>query len=60
VSLSRILAECIGSQIRLQHCQVHKLARVVSNLAAAEQRPIQGAISRGFALPDLALVRAAL
>ena len=59
-SLSWILTECFGSQIRLQHCQMHKLARVVSNLATAEQRPIQGAITRAFALPDLALARAAL
>ncbi|MDE2826782.1 MAG: hypothetical protein OXL40_05655 [Bacteroidota bacterium] len=59
-SLSRILTECIGSQIRLQHCQMHKPARVVSNLATAEQRPIQGAISRALALPDLALARAGL
>ena len=47
-SLSRIMTECIGSQIRPQHCQMQKLARVVSNLAAAEQRPIQGAISRAL------------
>lgn len=59
-SLTQILTECFGSQIRLQHCQMHKLARVVSYLAAAEQRPIQGAITRAFALPDLALARAAL
>ena len=59
-SLSRILTECTGSQIRLQHCQMHKPARLVSNLAAAEQRPIQGAITRALALPDLALARAAL
>ena len=39
---------------------MHKLARVVSYLAAAEQRPIQGAITRAFALPDLVLARAAL
>ena len=39
---------------------MHKLARIVSNLAAAEQRPIQGAITRALALPDLALARAAL
>ena len=57
---SWILTECFGSQIRLQHCQMRKLARMVSNLAAAEQRPIQGAITRAFALPDLALARAAL
>ena len=39
---------------------MHKLARVVSNLAAAEQLPIQGAITRVYALPDLALARAGL
>ena len=39
---------------------MHKLARVVSYLAAAEQRPIQGAITRAFAPPALALARAAL
>ena len=39
---------------------MHKLARVVSYLAAAEQRPIQGVITRAFALPDLALARAVL
>ena len=44
-SFARILNDCIGSQIRLQHCQMHKLARVVSNLATAEQRTIQGPIT---------------
>ena len=39
---------------------MHKLARLVSNLAAAEQRSIQGATTRALALPDLALARAAL
>jgi len=39
---------------------MHKLARVVSYLAAAEQLPIQGAITRAFALPDLALAHAVL
>ena len=39
---------------------MHKLARVVSYLVAAEQRPIQGATTHALALPDLALARARL
>ena len=59
-SLCRVLTECFGQQIRLQHCQMHKRARVISYLAVPEQRLIQGAMTRAFAIPDLALARASL
>ena len=58
--LCRVLTECFGQQIRLQHCQMHKRARVISYLAVPEQRLIQGAMTRAFAIPDLALARASL
>ena len=58
--LDRILTEQFGAQMRLQHCQMHKRTRVISHLAAPEQARIRGAITRAFAIPDLAFARAAL
>ncbi len=59
-NLSRSLTERYGEQIRFQHCQMHKRARVVSYLPVSEQREIQGAITRAYGSPDLASVRTAL
>ena len=49
--LSRLLTECLGAQVRHQHCQVYKCIQVTSLLPEEEQRRIRGAIKRAYAQP---------
>ncbi len=59
-ALSPILTECLGPQVRLQYCQMHKRERVISYLSEADRLRIRGAITRAFALPEAAQAHTAL